>query len=78
MSAEVGVNVIGLLVNVWLVIKLLILSLMVLYFIFSLIVLRQINLMTETLITEISPVIKGLGFVHVFLALALLVVTLIY
>lgn len=78
MSAESNVNLIGLLVNVWVLIKLLILSLMALYFIFSLIVLRQINLMTETLITEISPVIKGLGFIHVFLALGLLIVIIIY
>lgn len=78
MSAEGSISFIGLLVNVWVFIKLLILSLMVLYFIFSLIVLRQINLMTETLITEISPIIKGLGLIHVFVALAMLVVIIFY
>ncbi len=40
-----------------------------LYFVFSLIVLRQINLMTETVQTEGAPIIRAFGFLHAGVAL---------
>ena len=46
---------------------------MVLYFIFTLIVLRQINLMTNTIITEGGPILRVLGIIYTVLALAILV-----
>lgn len=43
------------------------------YFIFSLIVVRQVSLMTETLITEVSPVIKAFSIIHAGLALGIII-----
>lgn len=54
---------------VWLVFEVGALILAVLYFIFSLIVVRQVSLMTESLITEVSPLLRGLAIIHSGLAL---------
>lgn len=45
-----------------------------LYFIFSLVVLRQINLMTEILATAVSPVLRLLGILHSGLALGIIII----
>ncbi len=44
-----------------------------LYFLFSLIIVRQINLMSETVITEGAPVLRALSIIHAGVALALIV-----
>lgn len=44
-----------------------------LYFIFSLIVVRQVYLMTETLITQVSPLIRAFAILHAGAALGILV-----
>ncbi len=46
----------------------------VLYFIFSLIVLRQVSLMTETVETEGGSILKALALVHAFLALGVILI----
>lgn len=46
-----------------------ILALAAAYFIFSLIVVRQVNLMTETLVTEVSPILRAFSIIHAGLAL---------
>lgn len=45
----------------WITIELAILAFAALYFIFALIVVRQVRLMTTTLITEVSPLLKALS-----------------
>lgn len=50
----------------------------VLYFIFTLIVLRQINLMTQTIITEGGPILRILGIVYAVLALLVLLYFIIF
>lgn len=50
----------------------------VLHFIFSLIVLRQINLMTKTIITEGGPVLRVLGIIYAVLALLVLVYFIVF
>lgn len=55
-------------------IKLLIILLASFYFIFSLLILRRVSLMTETLITSVSPVLRIFSLVHSILALVVLVV----
>ena len=45
----------------------------ILYFIFSLIVLRQINLMTQTVITEGGPILRILGLIYTILSLVVLI-----
>lgn len=57
----------------WLIVKAGIIVLLVLYFVFSLIVVRQVSLMTETLITEVSPVLRFFSVVHAGLALGIVV-----
>lgn len=57
----------------WLVVKVGILILAVLYFIFSLIVVRQVSLMTEILMTEVSPILRFFSIVHAGLALGIVV-----
>lgn len=41
----------------------------ILYFIFSLIVIRQVNLMTQTLITEAAATLKAFSLLHALLSL---------
>lgn len=45
----------------------------VLYFIFTLIVIRQVNLMTQTVITEGAPILKALAILFTGLALGVIV-----
>lgn len=62
---------------VWFVVAVLMGILFFLYFIFSLIVVRQVRLMTDTLITQISPVLRALSVIHAIIALGILVFYLI-
>ena len=57
----------------WDIPRLGILLLAVLYFVFSLIVLRQIKLMSETLISETSPVFIALAILHCGFALGVII-----
>lgn len=45
----------------------------VLYFVFSLIVIRQVTLMTQTVITEGAPLLRVLSILHAGLALGIVV-----
>ncbi len=60
--------------GLWFLFKYAIIAFALLYFIFSLIVMRQINLMTQTLVTAVAPVIKTLGIVHALFALLMVIV----
>lgn len=59
--------------SVWLIIKLGLFILGILYFIFSLIVVQQVRLMTISLITEVSPVIRFFSLIHVGFSIAVLI-----
>lgn len=48
-------------------------ALFVLYFIFALLVVRQVSLMTDTLYTEASPLLHALAIIHAGLSLGVLV-----
>lgn len=43
------------------------------YFFFSLVIVRQINLMTETLMTESSPLLRAFAIIHAGLALGIII-----
>ena len=43
------------------------------YAIFSLIIVRQVDLMSKTLITNISPVVKALAIIHAGFAVGLII-----
>lgn len=49
-----------------------------LHFIFTLIVLRQINLMTRTIITEGGPILRILGIIYAVFALLVLLYFVIF
>lgn len=55
------------------IVKLGILLLAALYFAFSLIVVRQVSLMTETLITEVAPLLRAFSIIHAGLALGIII-----
>ncbi|MCL4366736.1 hypothetical protein M1563_01055 [Patescibacteria group bacterium] len=57
----------------WWVVKVALLILSGLYFIFSLIVVRQVSLMTETLITEVSPFLRAFSILHAGVALGIVI-----
>lgn len=59
--------------SLFLVFKIGFISFAVLYFIFTLIVLRQVNLMTDTVITEGAPILKALAILYAGLALGVIV-----
>ncbi len=58
---------------VFLVVKIGFVLLAILYFIFSLIVIRQINLMTETVVTEAAAILRAFGILHAGLSLGIVV-----
>lgn len=43
------------------------------YFIFSLIVIRQVNLMSETLVTEGDQILKFIAIIHALFALGVII-----
>ncbi len=55
------------------IVKFGLLLLAVLYFIFSLIVVRQVSLMTDTLMTEVAPLIRAFSIIHAGLALGIII-----
>lgn len=59
--------------GVWLVVRVGIIILSVFYFLFSLVVVRQVSLMTDTLITEISPYLRAFSLIHAGLALGVII-----
>lgn len=55
------------------VIKIAVLVFSVLYFIFTLVVIRQVGLMTETVKTQAAPILKLMSFLYALLALGAVV-----
>ena len=58
---------------IWLIVRSSFVLLAGLYFIFSLVVVRQVNLMTETLITEVAPFLRAFAIIHAGVALGIVV-----
>lgn len=58
----------------WLVVKIVTTLLAIIYFFFSLIVVRQVNLMTDTLVTEVSPLLRALAILHAGLSLGIIMI----
>lgn len=59
--------------GVWLVVRVGVIILSAFYFLFSLVVVRQVSLMTDTLITEISPYLRAFSLIHAGLALGVII-----
>lgn len=58
---------------IWFTFKVGIMILGGLYFIFSLVIVRQVSLMTETLITEVAPLLRAFSIIHAGLALGIII-----
>lgn len=58
---------------VLLFLKTAILLILVFYAIFALMVVRQVDLMSKTLITKVSPILKGAAIIHAGFAIGLIV-----
>lgn len=50
-----------------------ILLILIFYAIFSLVIVRQVDLMSKTFITKISPLVRGIAIVHAGFALGLII-----
>lgn len=57
----------------WIFPRVAILLLASLYFIFSLIVARQVNLMFESVLVETAPILKAFAIIHTGLALGIII-----
>jgi choline-glycine betaine transporter len=49
----------------------------ILYLIFAIVIVRQINVMKKTLITPFSPVVKTIGWIHLMITVGVLLLYLI-
>lgn len=54
-------------------VKVAILLVLVLYAMFSLIIVKQVEMMSKTFITHVSPLVRGIAIVHAGLAIGLIV-----
>jgi hypothetical protein len=64
-------------ISVWFLIKLALLVLLSLYLVFSLIIVRQIKLMTSTLVLGFEAPIILLGYIHLAFAILVFIATLV-
>lgn len=55
------------------VLKVIILIILVFYAIFALTIVRQVDLMSKTLITRVSPILKAFAIIHAVVALGLII-----
>jgi len=58
-----------------LIVHLTVLLILIFYAIFALIIVRQVDLMSKTLITPVSPVVKFISIVHAGLSLGFVVLS---
>jgi hypothetical protein len=65
-------------IDLWFLFKVGVILFAGLYFIFSLIVMRQIRLMTDTLITNVSPVIRAFGILHALFSLGVVILLIFF
>lgn len=65
-------------INVWSIAKALILFGVFLYFIFALVIIRQVNLMLDTLEVELEGLIRLIAWLHLILVVVVLVFGMVY
>lgn len=68
MSVEGGIGQVF-----WSALQIILLFISVLYFIFTLIVIRQVRLMTETLVTETAPALRALSIFYGLISLGVVI-----
>ncbi len=55
--------------NIWIVIKILAVTVLALYIVFAFVIRRQVKVMTDTLTLGFEPVVKFLSFFHLIFAI---------
>ncbi len=60
--------------SIWLIVKIFFLVALVIYLIFALVVIKQVNIMTDTLDLSFEVPVKILAFLHFLFALAVLII----
>lgn len=68
MSVEGGISQVF-----WSALQIILLFISVLHFIFTLIVIRQVRLMTETLITQVAPALRALSIFYGLVSLGVVI-----
>ncbi|OGE31070.1 hypothetical protein A2631_05320 [Candidatus Daviesbacteria bacterium RIFCSPHIGHO2_01_FULL_44_29] len=63
---------------IWFIIKWMIVILVFLYFVFSLIVIKQVSLMSDALITEVDPTLRLLSIINSLVALGLVAYSIVF
>lgn len=63
--------------SIWPILKIFIIILMVIYIVFAFVVVRQVQLMTDTLEVGFEPQLRLLTFIHLLFAIAVLIFALI-
>jgi len=59
--------------NFYVILKGFFLVAFVMYFLFSLVIIRQVQLLTDIIITEVSPVLRALTILHAGFALGIII-----
>jgi hypothetical protein len=59
--------------TIWSVVKVLLIILLLIYIVFSYVIVRQVQLMTDTLVIGFEKQLKFLAFVHFLFAIAVLI-----
>lgn len=59
--------------SIWPIIKILVIILLAIYIIFSYVIVRQVQLMTDTLVIGFEKQLKFLAFLHFLFAIAVLI-----
>jgi hypothetical protein len=59
--------------TIWSVIKVLLIILLVIYIVFSYVIIRQVQLMTDTLVIGFEKQLKFLALIHFLFAIAVLI-----
>lgn len=61
-------------ISIWLIVKIFFLVGLLVYLVFAFVVLRQINIMNETLDVGFEVPVRILGYVHFFFVIALIII----
>lgn len=64
-------------ITIWSVLKILIIILLAIYIVFSYVIIRQVQLMTDTLVIGFESQLKFLAFIHFLFAVGVLIFSII-
>jgi hypothetical protein len=65
-------------INPWGIFKWFVVIGLVMYSVFALLIVKQVGIMTETVETEANGLVKAFAWAHLFMALGIIVVTILF